>query len=175
MKSEFRCCNSGFTIVELLLFMTINSLLATIALPSLITQANKAKQSEAKTIVGAMNRAQQAYYLENRNVFAPMSNFKGLGLGIATQTKNSRYGILGGGVGQSFVTNQAIPSRPNSPLKAYIGGVAAVKQKGTKDIWTMAVLCEADKVPANGGIMSGIVTPRANAAPLCPARTTQIK
>jgi type II secretory pathway pseudopilin PulG len=52
-------------LIELLVVIIIIGILAAIALPSFLNQANKAKQSEAKTYVGSMNRGQQAYFLEN--------------------------------------------------------------------------------------------------------------
>ncbi|MCX5963441.1 MAG: prepilin-type N-terminal cleavage/methylation domain-containing protein, partial [Cyanobacteria bacterium] len=47
--------DGGFTLIELLVVIIIIGILASIALPSFLNQANKAKQSEAKTYVGSMN------------------------------------------------------------------------------------------------------------------------
>ena len=82
--------NSGFTLIELLVVIIIIGILSAIALPSFFNQANKAKQSEAKTYAGSMNRAQQAYYLENSE-FAPQP--AELGLGIQTSTENYSYTV----------------------------------------------------------------------------------
>jgi type IV pilus assembly protein PilA len=149
--------DGGFTLIELLVVIIIIGILAAIALPSFLNQANKAKQSEAKTYVGSMNRAQQAYYMEKSNVFAPAASFGELGLGIQPDTTNYQYRIQGGGANQNAVTNQAIQGGANpgkSPLKGYIGGVA-VGNVGTAattiEATTLAMLCEQIKTPATNG------------------------
>jgi type IV pilus assembly protein PilA len=142
--------NEGFTLIELLVVIIIIGILSAIALPSFLNQANKAKQSESKTYIGSMNRAQQAFYLE-KNSFASQSDFGTLGLGIATQTTNYIYAIAGGGAGVTIVTNQAQTVVATAPLKTYIGGVGVVVQSGTSEATTVAILCEADKARVNTG------------------------
>ena len=174
MKSKFNYRNSGFTIIELLIFITINGLLASVTLPKFLSQAQKAKQTEAKTFVGTMNRAQQAYYLEH-NVFTIQANFKDLGIGKQAQTENYRYTIAGGGRGTSVVTNQAVLRNVRSPLKAYIGGVSATLYPGTSNIITQSILCEAAKSAAYGGVSTGIVKYSAISLPSCPVNMIVIK
>ena len=75
MKTEFKAKflqhvakkrkEEGFTLIELLVVIIIIGILSAIALPSFLNQANKAKQSEAKTYVGSINKGHQAYYTEN--------------------------------------------------------------------------------------------------------------
>jgi type IV pilus assembly protein PilA len=165
--------NEGFTLIELLVVIIIIGILSAIALPSFLNQANKAKQSEAKTYVGSMNRAQQAFYLE-QNAFAAANEFGKLGLGVATQTTNYIYQVEGGGSGASFVTNQASTVVATAPLKTYVGGVSVATQAATSEATTIAILCEADKARVNGG--EGVAEVTAGATgPSCPDNFTPLR
>ncbi|NEO99311.1 MAG: prepilin-type N-terminal cleavage/methylation domain-containing protein [Symploca sp. SIO2E9] len=135
--------DQGFTLIELLVVIIIIGILSAIALPSFLNQANKAKQSEAKTYVGSMNRAQQAYFLENGE-FAKDEEFGALGLGIQTKTENYEYVIADANADRAvnpYVTNQAQPKQ--QAIKAYQGGVSLGVVTDTSEATTLAVLCEA--------------------------------
>ena len=138
--------NGGFTLIELLVVIIIIGILSAIALPSFLNQANKARQSEAKTYVGSMNRAQQAYYMENGAFTATISE---LGLGIQPKTENYSYTITLGtasapGTG-SVATNKGAALQ--DALKGYAGGVALASVGGNaNDVTTSALLCEANNI-----------------------------
>lgn len=131
--------NAGFTLIELLVVIIIIGILSAIALPSFLNQANKAKQSEAKTYVGSLNRGQQAYYLENSNFTGDIDE---LGVSIPAQTTNYSYEMT---VAQPNTTaeNVVINGESLKPaLRAYVGKVNLAQIQATSEATTLAVLCE---------------------------------
>ena len=169
--------NEGFTLIELLVVIIIIGILSAIALPSFLNQANKAKQSEAKTITGTMNRAQQPHQLEYSS-FAGTDDFDQLGLGVRTQTENYDYVISGGGkdggTAATTVTNQAQIRNEGAPLKAYVGGVIIGSVKDTNETTTLAILCEAKKAgsaegPKGDKAAVGVDTADDAKVPTCPS------
>jgi len=77
----------GFTLIELLVVIIIIGILSAIAMPSFLRQANKARQTEAETYIGAINRAQQAYHMEHL-IFA---NLTDLEISITPNTVHYNY------------------------------------------------------------------------------------
>lgn len=126
---------AGFTLIELLVVIIIIGILSAIALPSFLNQANKARQAEAATYVGSMNRGQQTYYLKHRR-FAPTRN--DLELGIPATTDNYTYDSVGN-------ANQALSTA--SPRGNDLKGYAGRAWLGTADdgtATTKAILCEGE-------------------------------
>ncbi|MBW4634891.1 MAG: type IV pilin-like G/H family protein [Iphinoe sp. HA4291-MV1] len=150
--------DEGFTLIELLVVIIIIGILSAIALPSFLNQANKAKQSEAKQYISAMNRAQQAYYLEN-SAFAGQNEFEKLGIGIKTATENYNYEIKKN-------ANQAVNNgiSRKEALKSY-AGVVILKQDGTSEATTQAILCESNNI---GAVAAREPNTDEKAQPKCP-------
>lgn len=59
----------AFTLLELLVVIIIIGLLAAVSLPNMINQIGKARETEAKTQLGSLLRAQEAFHVE-KQVFA---------------------------------------------------------------------------------------------------------
>jgi serine/threonine protein kinase len=116
--------------------------LACIALPSMFSMVHKAKQAEARQNIGAMNRAQQAYFLEE-NTFT--NSIEKLGIGIRAQTVNYDYSIQ---ATPKAVFNYGV-SRKNG-VTSYVGAVFVVPTTPSNssttenEVNTVAIVCEAN-------------------------------
>lgn len=126
----------GFTLIELLVVIIIIGILAAIALPSFLSQANKAKQSEGKQYVSSINKGQQAFFVENNGFGSDVTQ---LGIGLKTQTSNYNYSISA--TTASNVGSLATPIN-STALKGYSGGVGLVLVTGSDAKTAQSVLCE---------------------------------
>ena len=59
--------SNGFTLVELLVVITIVGILSAVALPNFLSQSDKAKATEAKTMIIATLKQAQAKWLEDND------------------------------------------------------------------------------------------------------------
>jgi len=100
---------------------------------------NKARQSEAKQYVSAMNRAQQAFYAENAR-FSP--SIEKLGIGIKSETENYSYSIVLSN-DKRFVQSIGLAKRDG--LKNYTGIVYLTKNSDGEYTSTQSRLCESNQ------------------------------
>ena len=127
--------------------------------------ASRVKRSEASLYIGSMNRAQQAYYLEN-NKF--VSNFKDFEfLGIKPETDNYRYQVVpqGDGTQQGMVTAQS--KKPG--LKSYTGA-AFIVQNQQGEATMLTAICETAQASTTAPVMPKLVkAPNQDDRAECPA------
>ena len=135
--------NEGFTLIELLVVIIIIGILSAIALPAFLNQANKARAAEAKSNIGAINRAQQAYVLASPEFVTDNKEFKQLEMGIKTQTENYLYAIDGGTNGSALATATPTTSKAPAVLKGFIGKVAIGSTAAGGETTSITVLCES--------------------------------
>ncbi len=122
--------NSKFDIDPLL--QLVNKLSVT-ALSNYTEQVTKAKQSQAKTYIGSINRSQQIFYLENSKFACTLEELE---LDISSQVENYEYKILVANNTKSVVTATA----KADGLKSYTGAVFQTNIKGDDTI--IATICE---------------------------------
>jgi len=126
--------------------------------PDFQSPANKARQSEAKTYIGTMNRAQQAYFLENGKFTNSLDE---LAIGITSETDSYEYFITVIDA-KKAVQQFALPKKDN--LKAYAGLVYIAKPSNNSlEATSSGLLCESAK-PTNQPPKPFQVT----AKPTCP-------
>jgi len=162
--------DKGFTLIELLVVIIIIGILAAIALPSFLNQANKAKQSEARQYVGSLMRSQQAYFLE-KSAFT--SDIDLLGKPVASETENYKYPMTVSAKGTTTETVVIDGESKKAALKPYVGGVALSKVTATSEATTSALLCENNAPLA--GKAAPVTQAGITASPqACPAGTTAL-
>jgi type IV pilus assembly protein PilA len=159
--------NSGWPSLGKLTIISILGISGGLVLPSFMSVGYACgcggPSSEVKQYVGAMNRAQQAYFAEN-NKFANTVN--SLGLGIKTQTTNYNYSLL---ATKNTAFNYGI-SRSET-MRSMVGGVFLMPVNNSNEMTTVAILCESNspgiKKPANPFFEKGVAS--------CGYGTTQVR
>lgn len=101
MLSRIRRKDKGFTLIELMIVVAIIGILAAIAIPNFMNYQCKAKQSEAKSNLGNIRTAEEAYYAEHDAYSSSTSE-----IGFSTKGQaNYTYTVSGNGAsgtGASF-------------------------------------------------------------------------
>ena len=155
--------NKGFTLIELLVVVIIIGVLAAVALPNLLGQVAKGRQSEAKNNLGAINRSQQAYRLETAS-FGNLTN-----LPIRVTGTNYDYADIGT---VSAVSGAQVANAKTEYENDILDYTAAVNQQTNGDFFS--IICQTDTL--NGSTTAIAPTyGTATGAPTCGTGSTLIK
>jgi hypothetical protein len=106
--------------------------------PSFLNNADSARESEAKTYVGAINRGQQAFFLE-RNEFS--SDIGELGLSITSETQNYIYTISQ--IDRTYAVVTATAKQRG--IRSYTGAVFLTQFPNEEFATTIAEVCETNR------------------------------
>ena len=130
----------GFTLLELLITIVIIGVLATISIPSFIAQTSKARNTEGKTTLGSINRAQQTFYLEHEEFATALDELD------INEPKTGYYDYsIEGTVIPVYGEFRATPKLDRMDQNIYASAVSA------EGILVKMILCESNKSAANGG------------------------
>lgn len=131
--------------------------------PAVTNQQLRGHQAQARSYVGAMNRAQQAYFLE-KNQFAP--NIQALGIGIREETEEYQYRIFHYPRRDRAVMLAGIPKRGG--FKSYIGLVHVSGTSAAKNMTTWSALCESQEAIPLLPKLPALPSPSLNQPMACP-------
>lgn len=138
---------SGFTLIELMIVVSIIAFLSIIAIPSFFTFLAKAKRAEAYMNLGSIYTSQKAYWAEHGAYSSYLSGPGGIGWkpeGYSGGGKNEKfyytYGFGSGAEGRNYFTGKLETSHShlsmtNAGEKGFIAGaVGDIDGDGEPDI-----------------------------------------
>lgn len=143
--------------------LVLIGILAAIALPSFLSQADKARQSEAQLNVGSLARAQQAHFLE-KNRFA--NTLAELEIGIAEESTNYAYAVVPQADPTASVYITATPKEDT--LRSLSAGVF---RSSDPDAIAISIICLSDEPDVEPPAMPSF-DPSTNTAE-CPAGSSE--
>ncbi len=127
---------SGFTLIELLAVILIIGILSVVGFNSFLNFAPKAKQSEAKAAINAINSGQSSYRFEHPT-FA--NDINKLTLGLPTTTASYNYAIID----SNDIIATVSAATTDTALKEY-AGASEKYNDGNNKVVVANIICEAE-------------------------------
>jgi len=142
--------NKGFTLIELMIVVTIIAFLAMLGLPHLFKYKAKAYQAEVAMNLASLHTAQQAYFAQHGKYTPVLNGQDGLGWkpsgyseSANEQNFNYTYGfnVEGAQEGVHFFTGklkagkEALGQTEATATNFTAGAAGDVSGKGTMDVW----------------------------------------
>jgi hypothetical protein len=135
--------------------------------PAKPTESNS-PQAEAKSNIGTVNRAQQAFFLEYAKFAKTLNELQ---VGIKSETENYSYRIIPQRTKSPSVAVTATAKKPG--LKSFTGFVYTTKAAGTDELLSLAIACETNQASRKAPAVPQI--PRSSSQQAkCPAGSTSL-
>jgi prepilin-type N-terminal cleavage/methylation domain-containing protein len=142
--------NKGFTLIELMIVVTIIAFLAALAIPQLFKYKAKAYSAEVSMNLASLHTAQQAYFAQHGKYSSTLTGADGIGWkpsgyidGASEQNFYYTYGFNSDGAQEGvhyFTGKLKAPKdalgKTNADGSSFIAGAAAdVSGKNNMDVW----------------------------------------
>ena len=134
----------GVTLLELLMVVVVIGILSAVALPQFLKTQERARMSEALTILGAIRGAEIRYYVEN-NTYTGVTTELDLGVAAADLVGIPAYDYsVAGATAGNFVavaTRNAVPSLGTGCVASYTVRLNRAGLKCGTDCQTKVLTC----------------------------------